>query len=63
MTIGADHFITPEKAVTLHGIFLERVKLTPDSIAYRYFHVQQNVWLSLTWSQVRDEVARWQAAL
>ena len=63
MTIGTDHLITPEKAVTLHGIFLERVKLTPDSIAYRYFHVQQNVWLSLTWSQVRGEVARWQAAL
>ena len=58
-----DHIITPEVAITLHGIFLERVKSTPDAIAYRYFNVQQNAWLPLTWAQVRDQVARWQSAL
>jgi long-chain acyl-CoA synthetase len=63
MTHNSDHIITPDEAVTLHGIFLERVKHSPDSIAYRYFDVQQNAWLTLTWSQVRDQVARWQAAL
>jgi len=63
MTHNSDHFITPEQAVTLHGIFLERVKRTPDAVAYRYFDVQQNAWLALTWAQVRDQVARWQAAL
>ena len=63
MTLGTDHIITPEEAVTLHGIFLQRVKRTPDAIAYRYFNVQQNDWLTLTWAQARELVARWQAAL
>jgi long-chain acyl-CoA synthetase len=63
MTKGADHIIKPEEAVTLHGLFLERVKRTPDASAYRYFNVPQNAWLSLSWAQTRDQVARWQAAL
>ncbi|MBI5625642.1 MAG: long-chain fatty acid--CoA ligase [Nitrosomonadales bacterium] len=60
--ITSNH-IKPEDAVTLHGVLLERVKRTPDSIAYRYFDTVQNAWLSITWAQVLDEVARWQAAL
>ena len=63
MTININNIITPEEAVTLHGIFLERVKRSPDEIAYRYFDNQRNEWLTLTWSQTRDQVARWQAAL
>lgn len=63
MTMQADHIITPEEAVTLHGLFLARVKRTPHAIAYRYFNLQQNAWLSFTWMQMRDQVARWQAAL
>ncbi|MDO8414001.1 MAG: long-chain fatty acid--CoA ligase [Gallionellaceae bacterium] len=55
--------ITPEQAITLHGLFVERVKRTPHTIAYRYFDMQKNEWLSLTWAQMRDQVARWQAAL
>ena len=63
MTDNIDHIITPEQAVTLHGLFLERVKRTPDAIAYRYFDTHQEVWLSLTWAQMREQVTRWQAAL
>lgn len=63
MTKGTDHIITPKEAITLHGLFLARVKRTPDAIAYRYFNVTQNAWLSYTWSQMRDQVARWQVAL
>lgn len=55
--------ITPQQAVTLHGLFLERVKRTPDKEAYRYFDVPRNEWVSLSWRQMLDEVARWQAAL
>ncbi len=58
-----DHIIKPEDAVTLHGLFLERVKRTPDAVAYRYFDTRQEAWLSLTWAQMRAQVARWQAAL
>ena len=63
MQSNIDHYIKPEDAVTLHGLFLERVKRTPGAIAYLYFDTQQDVWVSLTWAQMLDEVARWQTAL
>jgi long-chain acyl-CoA synthetase len=63
MPDNTNHYIKPEQAVTLHGLFLERAKRTPDNIAYRYFDTHKNVWLSLTWGQMREQVARWQAAL
>jgi long-chain acyl-CoA synthetase len=55
--------ITPEQAGTLHGLFVQRVQRSPDKEAYRYFDAKRNEWLSLNWRQMRDEVARWQAAL
>jgi long-chain acyl-CoA synthetase len=55
--------ITLEQAVTLHGLLVERVKRTPDAVAYRYFDTGSNGWASYTWLEVRDQVARWQAAL
>ena len=63
MPDNQDHIITPEQAVTLHGLFVERVKRTPEAIAYRYFDADENAWLSMTWAQARDQTARWQAAL
>lgn len=60
---GKAHLIKPEEAVTLHGLFVERVKRTPDAVAYRYFDEGKNAWLSLTWAQTMQQVARWQAAL
>lgn len=58
-----DHVISQEQAITLHGLFVERVKRTPGAIAYRYFDANENAWLSMTWAQARDQAARWQAAL
>jgi long-chain acyl-CoA synthetase len=55
--------ITPEQAGTLHGLFLERVRRSPDKEAYRHFDTRQEQWIGLSWRQMRDEVARWQAAL
>lgn len=63
MSKGTDHIITPEEAGTLHGLFLARVKRTPDALAYRYFNLQQNEWQSYTWAQMREQIARWQSAL
>ncbi len=59
----SEHLITPEQAITLHGLFVERVRRSPQSVAYRYFDLQQNAWLALSWAQMRDQVALWQAAL
>ena len=63
MPNDTSHYIKPDAAVTLHGLFLERVKRTPEAIAYRYFDTHREVWLSLNWAQMLNEVARWQAAL
>jgi len=63
MTANKDNMITPDQAVTLHGIFLQRVKRTPEAQAYRYFNNEQNAWLSYNWAQASEMVARFQAAL
>ncbi|MGB7650364.1 MAG: long-chain fatty acid--CoA ligase [Gallionella sp.] len=59
--ISKQDVIEPTLAVTLYGLFAERVKRTPQKIAYRYF--ENNVWSDMTWQQASDEVARWQVAL
>lgn len=61
MQAQQDDVITPQQAGTLHGLFLERARRSPDKVAYRYF--QQNAWRDITWREMRGEVARWQAAL
>ncbi len=58
-----DSIIKPEEAITLHGLFFERVKRTPSALAYRYFDTHKETWLDLTWAEMRDQMARWQAAL
>jgi len=41
MNIKHPHAVTPEQAGSLHGLFLERVKRTPQMEAYRYFDSQK----------------------
>ncbi len=55
--------ITLEQAGNLPGLFLQRVKQTPDTIAYRYFATEQQAWRDITWREMAAHVARWQAAL
>ncbi|MBI2296211.1 MAG: long-chain fatty acid--CoA ligase [Betaproteobacteria bacterium] len=57
------HVIPVEAAVTLDGLFRERVKRTPDLVAYRHFNEQHGNWRDYTWAQINHQVARWQAAL
>lgn len=56
-----DNVITPQQAGTLHGLFLERVRRTPDKTAYRHFI--DGAWRDYSWREMRDEVGRWQVAL
>jgi long-chain acyl-CoA synthetase len=60
--IPAD-IIQPVTAGTLDGLFQERVRRSPQSIAYRYYDNDQNAWVDLTWSDMEREIRRWQAAL
>ena len=55
--------IERETAGDLHGLFRERVRRTPDNIAYRHFNKFKQEWQDITWRKMSDEVARWQAAL
>jgi len=54
--------ITLDEAITLAGLFKERTRRTPDRIAYRYYDPEQAIWKNSTWSEMRDETARWQTA-
>jgi len=57
------NFIHANVAGTLDGLFRERVRQTPDAIAYRHYDRKQQEWLDLSWDQMADEVSRWQQAL
>lgn len=59
MNMIAD-IITPEEAITLPGLFNERLKRSANDLAYRYYHDDQ--WNDLTWQQMDKEINRWQAA-
>jgi long-chain acyl-CoA synthetase len=63
MAQSADHLIPEELAVTLDGLFRERVRRTPDLVAYRDYNEQHGNWREYTWAHIDHQVARWQAAL
>ncbi len=49
--------------MTLDGLLRERVRRSPDAIAYREFNKDHRNWRDYTWAQIDRQVARWQAAL
>lgn len=59
----AINLISPQTAVTLDGLFHERVRRSPHSIAYRYYDEDSGDWQDLSWSQMLTDIQRWQAAL
>ncbi len=63
MTLGVAHKIPADVAGTLAGLFRERVRRTPDKVAYRQFDPESGHWQDSTWAEMGAEVARWQAAM
>ncbi|MBK1648258.1 AMP-dependent synthetase/ligase [Rhabdochromatium marinum] len=55
--------IPVEQALTLDGLFWQRVSRSPQHEAYRWFDRGSSTWHSLTWSETAAQVARWRAAL
>ena len=55
--------IGPEFASTLDRLFHERVRRTPDNVAYRYFNDHLGEWQDISWAQMAHEIMRWQSAL
>lgn len=58
-----EDIISVEEAGTLAGLFQERVRRTPDAVAYRSFDKLHESWYDTTWREMAEEVARWQQAL
>jgi long-chain acyl-CoA synthetase len=63
MTGGTLDIIDPETAVTLPGLFRERVRRTPDAPAYLYCDDGGAGWRSSTWAEMAKAAGRCQAAL
>ena len=55
--------IPVEVAGTLDGLFRERVRRSPDRIAYRDYDRSAGTWRDLTWSQMDTRIAQWEIAL
>lgn len=63
MTQWSEDLITPEQAVTLDGLFYQRLKRTPGELAYRYYNRQNKSWEDLSWAQMGEAISRWRLAL
>ena len=60
---GRVDVIPPETAVTLDGLFSERVRRSAVAVAYTEFEEEEGAWRDYTWAQMSSLVSRWQAAL
>lgn len=49
-----------DSVTTIADLFQQRLKLSPDKVAYR--QCEDGEWKSLTWQELATEVGRWQAA-
>src|SRR5689334_8888328 len=63
MPAPADYLISVEQAVTIDGLFRERVRRTPDAVAYRDYNQRHQNWRDYTWAHIDHQIGRWQAAL
>lgn len=57
------NIIPVEVAGTLNGLFSERVRRSPEGVAYRDYDRSSGKWRDLTWEQMDQGILRWQAAL
>jgi long-chain acyl-CoA synthetase len=55
--------IPVEIAGTLDGLFRERVRRSPEAVAYRDYDRSSGKWRDLTWSQMDERITQWQVAL
>ncbi|MGB5305279.1 MAG: AMP-dependent synthetase/ligase [Gammaproteobacteria bacterium] len=63
MALMTEDIISAEHAVTLDGLMLQRVRRTPDALAYRSYDAATSHWRDISWGEVGEQVARWAAAL
>ena len=63
--IGRDDLdvIAVEQAPTLDRLFSERVRRTPEKIAYAEYDCDRKCWCDYSWSDVAKTVVQWQSAM
>ncbi len=59
----SEDLISADSAVTLYGLFLQRLRRTPDLVAYRSYSRRSSSWVEYTWQEMAQQIARWQSAL
>lgn len=59
----ADDCIPLKEITNLSQLFCSRVHRSPDKPAYHYFNKKTQEWQDLSWSDMAEHVAQWQAAL
>ncbi len=57
------HIVTANDAGTLDGLFRERVRRSPDLVAYCDHDRASSSWKALSWAEMALRVGRWRAAL
>jgi len=62
MSLAAD-FIDRNCASTLPALFAERVRRTPEAVAYQQYDMAAGAWRCYTWQQMSEQVSRWRQAL
>jgi long-chain acyl-CoA synthetase len=62
-SMGSLDVISSEQAVTLPGLFHQRVARCPAAIAYQQYDSRNGGWQDYTWQEMATRIARWQAAL
>jgi long-chain acyl-CoA synthetase len=59
----SEDLIPVEGAGTLDGLFMQRVRRSPERVAYRMYDRREECWQALTWRDMAAWVARWRSAL
>jgi long-chain acyl-CoA synthetase len=54
--------ITKDHVSTLSELFHERLKLTPNEVAYQQYDIASQSWVTASWQEMANEITRWQAA-
>lgn len=52
----------PEEVGTLYGAFVERVRRTPDNVAYVQYERESKTWTEKTWAEMAEMIAFYQSA-
>ena len=63
MNEWTEDIIPVDRAGTLDGLFRERVRRTPDAVAYRHYERHDKCWHDTRWRDMDAALSRWRAAL